>query len=200
MKSAGINIDQVIENVLAQRCDSLAGWWNLLIEKEQKKEARRQRKRMESRRISAASNLDPTLLPPSIPEGDQNAESREFFHVWNRCFSRFFLTTNSHLFISNINIAWSDVSKIPKTYNTTFSCTTSSHREGLFSVFKAAITSRTANNVFSGSYRWTWFADSAKDTKAGHHSATCIPQALVPRLCKTGDVSRYQATEQCTEL
>jgi hypothetical protein len=31
MKSAGVNIDEVIENVLAQRCDPLAGWWALLI-------------------------------------------------------------------------------------------------------------------------------------------------------------------------
>jgi hypothetical protein len=36
MKSAGVNIDEVIENVLAQRCDPLAGWWALLIEKEQR--------------------------------------------------------------------------------------------------------------------------------------------------------------------
>lgn len=62
MRSAGVNIDVVIENVLAQRCDSLAGWWALLIEKEQRKD-RRRRKKMESRRISAASNLDPLLFP-----------------------------------------------------------------------------------------------------------------------------------------
>ncbi|KAF8463262.1 kinase-like domain-containing protein [Kalaharituber pfeilii] len=72
LKSAGVNIDQVMENVLAQRCDSLAGWWNLLIEKEQKKEVRKQRKRIESRRISVASNLDPMMLPPPIPEGDHH--------------------------------------------------------------------------------------------------------------------------------
>lgn len=62
MKSAGVNIDQVIENVLARKCDSLAGWWALLIEKEQRKEAKRDRKRREreaeakSRRLSAASS------------------------------------------------------------------------------------------------------------------------------------------------
>jgi hypothetical protein len=82
MRSAGVNIDVVMENVLAQRCDSLAGWWALLIEKEQRKE-RRRRKKMESRRISAASNLDPLLFP--APEEaaedrlkkmrDQNGES-----------------------------------------------------------------------------------------------------------------------------
>lgn len=63
MKSAGVNIDEVIENVLAQRCDALAGWWALLIEKEQRKEQKRERKRREReaeaknlRRLSAASS------------------------------------------------------------------------------------------------------------------------------------------------
>jgi serine/threonine protein kinase len=63
MKSSGVNIDQVIENVLAQRCDALAGWWALLIEKEERKEKRRERKRKERdaeakslRRLSAASS------------------------------------------------------------------------------------------------------------------------------------------------
>jgi serine/threonine protein kinase len=63
MKSAGVNIDEVIENVLAQRCDPLAGWWALLIEKEQRKEQKRERKRRERdveaknlRRLSAASS------------------------------------------------------------------------------------------------------------------------------------------------
>ncbi|KAH8693596.1 hypothetical protein BGW36DRAFT_300537 [Talaromyces proteolyticus] len=63
MKSAGVNIDQVIENVLAQRCDALAGWWALLIEKEERKEKKRERKRKEKeaearslRRLSAASS------------------------------------------------------------------------------------------------------------------------------------------------
>ncbi|OAT00880.1 CAMK/CAMKL protein kinase, variant 2 [Blastomyces dermatitidis ER-3] len=62
MRSAGVNIDQVIESVLAQRCDALAGWWALLIEKEERKEKRRERKRREReaeaknlRRLSAAS-------------------------------------------------------------------------------------------------------------------------------------------------
>lgn len=62
MKSAGVDIDMVIENVLSQRCDSLAGWWALLSEKEMRKEKRRERKRKEReaeaksiRRLSAAS-------------------------------------------------------------------------------------------------------------------------------------------------
>ena len=62
MKSAGVDIDKVIENVLSQRCDSLAGWWALLIEKESRKEAKREKKRKEReaemkllRRLSGAS-------------------------------------------------------------------------------------------------------------------------------------------------
>lgn len=62
MRSAGVDIDKVIENVLAQRCDVLAGWWTLLIEKEERKETRRERKRKEReaemkviRRLSGAS-------------------------------------------------------------------------------------------------------------------------------------------------
>jgi serine/threonine protein kinase len=62
MKSAGVDIDRVIENVLSQRCDSLAGWWALLIEKETRKEVRREKKRKERdaemkllRRLSGAS-------------------------------------------------------------------------------------------------------------------------------------------------
>ena len=63
MRSAGVNIDKVIENVLAQRCDALAGWWALLIEKEERKEIRRERKRKErdaeakvQHRLSTASS------------------------------------------------------------------------------------------------------------------------------------------------
>jgi len=83
MKSAGVDIDKVIENVLSQRCDSLAGWWALLIEKETRKEARRERKRKEKeaelkllRRLSGASSrLDrpaPTLAEVE-EEGDGGA-------------------------------------------------------------------------------------------------------------------------------
>lgn len=63
MRSAGIDIDSVIESVLSQRCDTLAGWWTLLIEKEERKARRRERKRRErdaenrvSRRFSQASS------------------------------------------------------------------------------------------------------------------------------------------------
>ncbi|KAK5131714.1 hypothetical protein BJ546DRAFT_721991 [Cryomyces antarcticus] len=78
MHSAGVDIDQVIENVLAQRCDGLAGWWALLIEKEERKEKRRQakRNRRESeakslRRLSAGSSR---LLAPSLKEIDEEGQ------------------------------------------------------------------------------------------------------------------------------
>lgn len=76
MRSAGVDIDQLIENVLAQRCDALAGWWALLLEKEERKEKRRQRKRKEreaesksARRLSAASSRLERLAP-TIRETD----------------------------------------------------------------------------------------------------------------------------------
>ena len=76
MRSAGVDIDMVIENVLSQRCDSLAGWWALLIEKEQRKEKRRERKRKEReaeakslRRLSAASGR--LLALGEIHEGEE---------------------------------------------------------------------------------------------------------------------------------
>jgi serine/threonine protein kinase len=78
MRSAGIDIDKVIEHVLAQRCDALAGWWALLIEKEERKEVRRERKRREKeqeakslRRISAASSrMTPTLQEVDEEHGE----------------------------------------------------------------------------------------------------------------------------------
>ncbi|KAF1845937.1 kinase-like protein [Cucurbitaria berberidis CBS 394.84] len=77
MRAAGVDIDMVIENVLAQRCDALAGWWALLLEKEERKAKRRERKRKEReaeakslRRLSAASSrLD--KIAPTIREMDE---------------------------------------------------------------------------------------------------------------------------------
>ncbi|KIW01455.1 uncharacterized protein PV09_07212 [Verruconis gallopava] len=77
MRGAGVDIDLVIENVLSQRCDSLAGWWALLIEKEERKAKRRERRRKEKeaeakslRRLSAASSrLD--RIAPTIRELDE---------------------------------------------------------------------------------------------------------------------------------
>ncbi|KAF3055976.1 hypothetical protein GL218_06834 [Daldinia childiae] len=77
MRSAGVDIDAVIESVLAQRCDVLAGWWTLLLEKEERKARRRERKRKEreaenrnSRRFSAASSKLERMAP--ILDEDSN--------------------------------------------------------------------------------------------------------------------------------
>lgn len=82
MKSAGVDIDQVIENVLSQRCDALSGWWSLLSEKEQRKEARRERKRKEReaelkvlRRLSGASGRLERIAP-TLEEVDEGGEQR----------------------------------------------------------------------------------------------------------------------------
>ena len=96
MRSAGVDVDKVIENVLAQRCDALAGWWALLLEKEARKEKRRERKRKEReietknvRRLSAASSrleriaaplreVDEEVLPHSpSADGSQTRGRRE---------------------------------------------------------------------------------------------------------------------------
>jgi serine/threonine protein kinase len=76
MRSAGVDIDMVIENVLAQRCDQLAGWWTLLIEKEERKAKRRDRKRKDAearalRRLSAASSRLERMAP-TIQELDEH--------------------------------------------------------------------------------------------------------------------------------
>lgn len=76
MKSAGVDIDKVIENVLAQRCDNLAGWWTLLLEKEERKTKRRERKRKEAeakgiRRLSTASSRS-ARIAPTIQELDEH--------------------------------------------------------------------------------------------------------------------------------
>ncbi|KEF63015.1 serine/threonine protein kinase [Exophiala aquamarina CBS 119918] len=77
MKAAGVDIDKVIENVLSQRCDSLAGWWTLLLEKEGRKHARRERKRKEKeaemkllRRLSGASSRLERIAP-TLEEVDE---------------------------------------------------------------------------------------------------------------------------------
>ncbi|KAI5358352.1 Putative serine/threonine-protein kinase, active [Septoria linicola] len=82
MRAAGVDIDMVIENVLSQRCDSLAGWWALLLEKEVRKEKRKERKRKERdaeaksiRRLSAASGrlLAQGALLGEIHEGEEGS-------------------------------------------------------------------------------------------------------------------------------
>ncbi|KAF7545249.1 hypothetical protein G7Z17_g9314 [Cylindrodendrum hubeiense] len=75
MRSAGVNMDSVIESVMAQKCDALAGWWALLLEKEQRKAAKREKKRKEReienrslRRLSAASSR----LAPMLHDVDED--------------------------------------------------------------------------------------------------------------------------------
>ncbi|KAF1815383.1 kinase-like protein [Eremomyces bilateralis CBS 781.70] len=77
MKSAGVSIDMVITHVLEMHCDALAGWWALLIEKEERKAKRLERKRKEReaevkslRRLSAASSRLERMAP-TIRETDE---------------------------------------------------------------------------------------------------------------------------------
>ncbi|KAI0909127.1 kinase-like protein [Ustulina deusta] len=104
MRSAGVDIDAVIESVLAQKCDALAGWWTLLLEKEERKAKRRERRRKEkeadnrnSRRFSAASSKLERMTPildeasngystnrlgePSLPRTRGRAERRSAHYV-----------------------------------------------------------------------------------------------------------------------
>ena len=109
MKAAGVDIDQVIENVLAKKCDALAGWWALMIEKEERKERRRQKKKIESRRMSAASQLD--SMPPPVEEVDEdaspkrsNGKNTEKNRVYSLYFSHLF-RMEAHLSHSYNNLA-----------------------------------------------------------------------------------------------
>ncbi|KXJ91342.1 hypothetical protein Micbo1qcDRAFT_163034 [Microdochium bolleyi] len=70
MRGAGVDIDTIIESVISRRCDALAGWWTLLLEKEERKAKRRERRRKEkeaenrvSRRWSAASSKLERMAP-----------------------------------------------------------------------------------------------------------------------------------------
>lgn len=81
LHSAGVDIDLLMENVLVQRCDALAGWWALLIEKEERKAKRKERKRKEReaeakslRRLSAASSRFDRIAP-TIREADEESHS-----------------------------------------------------------------------------------------------------------------------------
>ncbi|KAF4975872.1 hypothetical protein FZEAL_7395 [Fusarium zealandicum] len=83
MRSAGVNIDAVIESVLSQKCDTLAGWWALLLEKEhrkmQRREIRRKEREVESRsirRLSAASSRLERMAPVLHEVGEDNGTAR----------------------------------------------------------------------------------------------------------------------------
>lgn len=84
MRSAGVDIDAVIESVLAQKCDALAGWWALLLEREERKMRRRELKRKERdldsrslRRLSAASSRLERLAP-ALADLDEDGRSRQY--------------------------------------------------------------------------------------------------------------------------
>ncbi|KAJ9267333.1 hypothetical protein DTO195F2_566 [Paecilomyces variotii] len=100
MKSAGVNIDQVIENVLAQRCDALAGWWALLIEKEERKEKRREQKRREReaeaknlRRLSAASSRLEKISAALVEVDEEGHAATDTLHTRGRRDRRSFPST-----------------------------------------------------------------------------------------------------------
>ncbi|PHH92173.1 hypothetical protein CDD83_8559 [Cordyceps sp. RAO-2017] len=69
MRSAGVNVDAVMDSVLAQKCNALSGWWTLLLEKEERKLRRKEKKRRDKdmeknlRRLSAASSRLERLAP-----------------------------------------------------------------------------------------------------------------------------------------
>lgn len=78
MRAAGVDLDSVIESVIAQKCDALSGWWTLLLEKEERKMLRRERKRREReaeskslRRVSAASSRLERMAP-SLQDVDED--------------------------------------------------------------------------------------------------------------------------------
>lgn len=94
MQAAGINIDSVIESVLAQKCDALAGWWALLLEKEERKLIRKERKRKERdaenksmRRISAASSRLERMAP-SLQDVDEDGGLTSQFIIGGLSHSR----------------------------------------------------------------------------------------------------------------
>lgn len=66
MKYTGVNVDRLVESVLAQNCDALAGFWKLSLELEQRRDRKRQR-RMERRKRSSflASDGDSQSHRPS---------------------------------------------------------------------------------------------------------------------------------------
>ncbi|PSR74458.1 hypothetical protein BD289DRAFT_487401 [Coniella lustricola] len=79
LKAAGVNTDDVVESVLAQKCDTLAGWWTLLLEKEERKQARRERKRKEKegeRRSSRRWSQTSSRLERLAPVGEEGAVPR----------------------------------------------------------------------------------------------------------------------------
>lgn len=94
MRSAGVDIDTVIESVLAQKCDALSGWWKLLLEREQRKMRRRERRRKEKemekslRRLSAASSRLERGAPTLQDVDEDGGLSRRFIKLGESSGSR----------------------------------------------------------------------------------------------------------------
>lgn len=91
MRAAGVEIDSIIESVLAQKCDALAGWWTLLLEKEQRKMLRREHKRKEReaenkslRRVSAASSRLERMAPSLQDVDEEGGLTRQFISTRSR--------------------------------------------------------------------------------------------------------------------
>lgn len=88
MRSAGVDIDHVIESALAQKCDALAGWWTLLLEKEERKMHRREKKRKERdaesrslRRLSAASSRLERIAPVLQDVDEEGGLTQQFIKL-----------------------------------------------------------------------------------------------------------------------
>ncbi|PNY28589.1 serine/threonine-protein kinase [Tolypocladium capitatum] len=87
MRSAGVDIDAVVESVLAQKCDALSGWWTLLLEKEERKMRRREKKRKEKeverslRRLSAASSRLERMAPTLQNVEEDGGLTRQFVRM-----------------------------------------------------------------------------------------------------------------------
>src|SRR5690606_5672187 len=62
LRAAYVDTDALQESVRSQKCDALHGWWWILYTKERRRH-RSWKKKIESRRVSAASNYDPQLYP-----------------------------------------------------------------------------------------------------------------------------------------
>lgn len=91
MRAAGVDIDSVIESVLAQKCDALGGWWTLLLEKELRKMRRRERKRRERdvenkslRRVSAASSRLERMAPSLQDVDEEGGLTNQFISSRSR--------------------------------------------------------------------------------------------------------------------
>ena len=94
MRSAGVDIDAIIESVLAQKCDALSGWWKLLLEKESRKMHRREKKRKEKelerslRRLSAASSRLERMAPTLQDVDEDGGLTSQFIRLGESSGSR----------------------------------------------------------------------------------------------------------------